>query len=1403
MPLPAQSAATQAQLLGQQIASQQEQIRQAEQQRQEQIQQLQKPLQFSQAQLRSGIQGYQQRQAVEGQRVSAVGQAQEEFGQFQKAAGTARQELATAQGQLDAYNQNVADWKSAELWADKIMNNSTGVPFGISNLPANIQDKVRQIMQGQYAENRAESLNLQLEATGKTIDMSRWTPQQVRDYSTSIAYTMNNTDLKGTGLKAIVVNGQITGFEDSVLQQSYRLQDIPKARADVLISRGVLQAPTMNVPGVPNINLPVGEVSLQIPNASRNMPTGSYSYTSTGERFIPQEKIYIEPGSIPGFNQRVEGAIETKLSPFFKDLRETVGTVEYSTPKPKIIMQRIISPFDFNLLSITPKAMTPKGNIVLASQPTENFLAKGTVLGAETAATIVAWPYAVSALGTSLAEVPVIGARLVPMANEILIGGLGISQTGSGVKQGFDTYKFTTQFSKDNPPLKYSDPHDGIADDVWKSQVDDYNKKLDSAINQAKLTGYGGAALNTLLGLAFIGAGVKGIAFDKAVGMKSFFVEDFKVGQGTKYEVDYFASKGFTDAEARALSNKLKGVEDKTAIDKIIIQDAKLAKVDFSPGYETFITTKVRNLFNMQPIYAARNYAELAKQSSSLVFENKLAQLEKALSKAGYSEKAIGQILSPEAYQQSWFGKTRVDAATPIEYSAYQAKIPSEQEAGNALWNVISTPKGRVESNLFVQRYPEIFKLKTPEVSETSYMLGEKSPWGLRGLKPLSTKPISISESYFGTSLGMSAKFKKGITTDTFTEMFNQALGKGAKSKLLDLRFYEARTGEGKLIRGGSGFAALTEEKIVIKPGEFSSLQKEEMSLIQKEIAAGRLPEGTVPAGMPAKGGKKQVITFFNLPGRITSTPSLGVTRVEADILSAKKTPFYGAKFGFNKAGGLEIYGGKLSPSPFLDTTVRKVSAEYSTTVKLPVSREDLFNLVPGVRGSKVKLGVSTEADMKVFTKLFKAAQDVSVRGVPSYKKETIEIISPRTAKVNIIGTPGKEPTTILETTGSRGMFEIPKKPYIPPTREMKGFMGNAADLEAAASKSEPMTRTIGGKEIKVSDYSKYQKSPFYKGYLKRTNAGPQVSEEVFPTMVGGKGGVASKKFLSMVGEESIPISIAPPAVGARNVKLPTILSSKAISLAPIIGLSIGGKVSGQIMGISQSQPQVSMLSQPQIQIIAQPQMQILTQPQIQIQPMPQIQIMPQPQMQIITQPQVQIMPQPMIQTQMQTQTQVRPQVLLMPPTRPTLEILRPPQVPPPIIPGTKKKSLTLSYKRKPIVKAPTGFTVQVKSKRKFGTPFNISVPKEEAFAFGAAAVIKSASATFKIVPSKLPYRPTGIRPTLLQRAVIRPGKQSNTFVQKERLRIISRGEVKEISNVGAAARRSGSRSKSKSPWGF
>jgi hypothetical protein len=111
--------------------------------------------------------------------------------------------------------------------------------------------------------------------------------------------------------------------------------------------------------------------------------------------------------------------------------------------------------------------------------------------------------------------------------------------------------------------------------------------------------------------------------------------------------------------------------------------------------------------------------------------------------------------------------------------------------------------------------------------------------------------------------------------------------------------------------------------------------------------------------------------------------------------------------------------------------------------------------------------------------------------------------------------------------------------------------------------------------------------------------------------------------------------------------------------------------------------------------------------------------------------------------------------------------------------------------KQKKKVKS-TGYEVFIKKKKKYikVSPQRVSLPKEEAEALGMRAVLKGAQATYKLVPSEKPTVSIGVRIKPETRALFRPGRKAGEFVQKERLRILTPGEKKEISARGIQVRK-------------
>jgi hypothetical protein len=136
------------------------------------------------------------------------------------------------------------------------------------------------------------------------------------------------------------------------------------------------------------------------------------------------------------------------------------------------------------------------------------------------------------------------------------------------------------------------------------------------------------------------------------------------------------------------------------------------------------------------------------------------------------------------------------------------------------------------------------------------------------------------------------------------------------------------------------------------------------------------------------------------------------------------------------------------------------------------------------------------------------------------------------------------------------------------------------------------------------------------------------------------------------------------------------------------------------------------------------------------------------------------------------------------------IKIIQPPYIPfaalPLITTVPKRKK-----KKKKVVKR-KGYEVLVRRKGKYELISPYAYPEEEAIAKGAKVVLKTARATFKIIPSKKPAIVTGetISPIILKEYFRTPKKtQPGVFIQKETKRITTPGEKKEITRVGIATR--------------
>lgn len=207
-------------------------------------------------------------------------------------------------------------------------------------------------------------------------------------------------------------------------------------------------------------------------------------------------------------------------------------------------------------------------------------------------------------------------------------------------------------------------------------------------------------------------------------------------------------------------------------------------------------------------------------------------------------------------------------------------------------------------------------------------------------------------------------------------------------------------------------------------------------------------------------------------------------------------------------------------------------------------------------------------------------------------------------------------------------------------------------------------------------------------------------------------------------------------------------------------------------------------------QMIQQP---ILQQEMIQ-QPILQQQMIQQPLME-----QQMIQKQIMIQQPMMRQQMLQTQVLVSPTVRVRAgRFPRPRQAPPAIVPIKISPPIPITSgqpqrPRRPITRAPSfaprpqAYAVEIKRKGKFQRVAT-GLGRETAWAVGAKKTATEAAATFRLARVAGPVKRIRRKATVLQQALFRKGAKAGTYVQKKRLRIVTPGEVRQISYAGALA---------------
>lgn len=124
------------------------------------------------------------------------------------------------------------------------------------------------------------------------------------------------------------------------------------------------------------------------------------------------------------------------------------------------------------------------------------------------------------------------------------------------------------------------------------------------------------------------------------------------------------------------------------------------------------------------------------------------------------------------------------------------------------------------------------------------------------------------------------------------------------------------------------------------------------------------------------------------------------------------------------------------------------------------------------------------------------------------------------------------------------------------------------------------------------------------------------------------------------------------------------------------------------------------------------------------------------------------------------------------------------------VFPELKIRTKGKEVKKKKVTR---GYKLEVRRRRKFRVESPFALPKEEAIKLGIQKTLGTAAATFRIVPTGEEAKSLGLpAPSARELQYFRAPKtkvpQALTFVQKERQRIVTAGEKREISYVGVRA---------------
>lgn len=707
------------------------------------------------------------------------------------------------------------------------------------------------------------------------------------------------------------------------------------------------------------------------------------------------------------------------------------------------------------------------------------------------------------------------------------------------------------------------------------------------------------------------------------------------------------------------------------------------------------------------------------------------------------------------------------------------------------------------------------------------YRKGEV-PWGMRGLKPLKVGPSFYIEQSAQYNRGIVRSYGKiyDITTkgliprkETLLKTEDLIGGKSLWQEISARPYAGKKSVREFLVTGGKAtpeeirnvrkFMKQENIKDIFTAEKLTQKQLDKLGYrFSKSEVVELLPKRTITAAKIEKASRKA----FEIPieGKgankllIRESPRRGSIE-KARLQEIRETFALGSK-GFKYAKG--------KPQTIFTEDIislgKEKMLEPRVTLKMkgPVTTSTTELIKRQARG-QVAQGISFTGEIprsEIPSKPSKAFKPIKFKETPRYselKMKEAEAFSKRTQLIN-------QKESLVKEFGKKRYDEVysqVQKDYRKVESELNKFKKSNPDivrqekkdwarLNRGARKAETtritsdelsgMPRMVGGKGTETSGtqdlFMEYGPRQIMEGRIAFERGTPVVP------FTGFKEVKISSVAMKIPEIKTIGFIPSQMKIGKIDTQFKSkVMPQRVIKVTQIPQIKSKESIESKIKTIQS--PQIKMLQTPQMDIglVSSPQlkMNLIQTPQMEMQMRMQQQMQMKQEMRM----------QQKLQQRIQQQMAQRP-LIISPP--------RPPRPRPPTPKPPRKWEEDFgggfAYGRKYAPKlAPSkepGFSFQVKSRKKFGAVAPISVSKETAFALGARAVRAKAAATFKIVPTKRAAMPMAIKPTAFDVALFRKGKRPGEFVQKERLRILSPGEKKEISYVGIAARRAGGRRK-------